>query len=209
MRDEIPKAFDFKSSCAPKGFTNINDLFDLSAAEWLHPVQSLFGDWDANILILGQDFNGLKNLINLEISKIHHDTSFETNKNLINVFGKDTSAMYANFFWFIKDGFAQENFSIRKEVISANMPIFHATLQAMKNLTHIFPLGSLTTKSAFNIKFEFLVESTVDIKHRSYRVLPIPHLGRRGLLNFCRKGGMTKDAALLHIKNSIESSLSR
>ncbi len=205
----FPKAIDFKSSSAPDGFTNINDLFDLSNVSWLHPVQSLFGRWDGRILILGQDYNGLNNLRSLSVSEIRHDPGFETNKNLINVFGQDVDALYANFFWFIKNGWAQEKFSTKKEVIDANLPIFNSTVNAMKNLSHIFPMGELTTKKGLGIEFEPLVEKKVKIGDRVFMAMPIPHLGSRGLGNFSRKYKLTKIDAIKKIKCAVNNSLKK
>lgn len=207
MANGFPKASDFKGSLAPVGFTNINDLFDLSKASWLHPVQSLFGRWDGRALILGQDYNGLQNLSELEISDLRHDSGFETNKNLIKVFGENADALYANFFWFIKDGWAQEKFSTRKEVVDANLPIFNSTINAMKNLSHIFPMGELTTKKAFNIEFNPLVASKVQVGERLLVVMPLPHLGSRGLGNFSRKHRLTKVDALRQIKQAVTNSM--
>lgn len=203
-----PKASDFKASLAPAGFTNINDVFDLSSVDWLHPVQSLYGRWEGRILILGQDYNGLNNLSGLQVSDLKHDAGFETNKNLIKVFGDGADALYANFFWFIKDGWAQEKFSARKDVIEANLPIFNTTLDAMKNLTHIFPMGELTTKKALNLGFNPLVSSKVQVGNRSFIVMPIPHLGGRGLGNFSRKHRFSKAVALEKIKQAVATSLS-
>jgi hypothetical protein len=208
MGNMSPKASDFKASLAPAGFTNINDLFDLSAVSWLHPVQSLYGRWGGRVLILGQDYNGLNNLRELQVSDLKHDAGFETNKNLIKIFGDEADALYANFFWFIKDGWAQEKFSARKDVIEANLPIFNATVNAMKNLTHIFPMGELTTKKALNIEFNPLVSSKVQVGNRSLNVMPIPHLGSRGLGNFSRKNGFSKAIALEKIKHAVTTSLS-
>lgn len=207
MSGKFPKAIDFKEALAPSGFTNINDVFDLSGFGWLHPVQSLYGRWDGRALILGQDYNGLNNLKELRASELRHDAGFETNKNLIKVFGENADALYANFFWFIKDGWAQEKFSTRKEVVDANLPIFHSTLNAMKNLSHIFPMGELTTQKAFDIDFKPLVESKVSAGGRSFIVMPIPHLGSRGLGNFSRKHGLTKADALGRIKQAVTNSL--
>jgi hypothetical protein len=208
MSGGFPKAIDFKDALAPVGFTNINDVFELSKFEWLHPVQSLFGSWNGKSLILGQDYNGLNNLNELQASELRHDAGFETNKNLIKVFGENADALYANFFWFIKDGWAQEKFSTRKEVVDANFPIFHSTINAMKNLSYIFPMGELTTKKAFNLDFNPLVESTVKIGEKSFIVMPIPHLGSRGLGNFSRKHGLTRADALNRIKHAVTNSLS-
>lgn len=207
MNDTFPKAIDFKGAIAPSGFTNINKIFDLSEVEWLHPVQSLFGNWNGRLLVLGQDYNGLNNLNELLVSQIRHDAGFETNKNLIEVFGENTDALYANFFWFIKDGWAQERFSTRKEVVDANLPIFHSTINAMKNLSYIFPMGELATKKAFDIDFNPLVESTVKIGEKFFIVMPIPHLGSRGLGNFSRKHGLSRVGALERIKQTVTNSL--
>lgn len=208
MGNAPPKAFDFKESIAPVGFTNINDVFDLGAVSWLHPVQSLYGRWGGRILILGQDYNGLNNLSGLHVSDLRHDAGFETNKNLIKIFGDEADALYANFFWFIKDGWAQEKFSARKDVVAANLPMFNATLDAMKNLTHIFPMGELTTKKALNMEFNPLVISKNQVGNRSLTVMPIPHLGSRGLGNFSRKNGFSKTVALEKIKHAVATSLS-
>jgi hypothetical protein len=207
MTNEYPRAIDFEASKAPTGFTNINCLFDLTKVAWLHPVQSLYGSWAGKILILGQDYNGLNNLDGLKVSDLQHDAGFDTNKNLIKVFGRDADALYANFFWFIKDGDAQESFSTRKEVVDANKPIFESTINAMNNLSHIFPMGSITTNKAFNLAFNPLIQSRVRIGQRVFTVMPIPHLGNRGLGNFSRKHKLTKDDALERVKQAVTKSL--
>lgn len=202
-----PKAFDFKRAIPPFGFLNMNSLVHLDKVTWLHPVQSLFGNWDGNVLILGQDFNGENNLLNFKADEFKHDPSFETNINLVKVFGNSTNVLYANFFWFIKKGSAQTKFSVRKEVVDANLPIFLATVSAMKHLTHIFVMGSITSKKALGLDFFPLVESKVLIGDRIFYAMPIPHLGVRGLGNFCKKRELSKVDALNQIKSAIDESL--
>jgi len=207
MDSNFPRAYDYKKAIAPSGFKNINDLCDLSEANWLHPVQSLFGKWGGKILILGQDYDGLNNLNGFQASDFRHDANFETNKSLIKVFGENADAFYANFFWFIKEGRAQDKFSARREVVDANRPIFESTVKAMENLSHIFSMGELTTKKAFGIGFNPLVETIVKIVDRSYVLMPIPHLGNRGLGNFSRKHSLTKLEAITRIRQAIVESL--
>lgn len=203
MSEKFPTAIDFRGVQAPDGFTNLNDLFDLRKVSWLHPVQSLFGNWNGKFLILGQDYNGLSNIEKLSPIELKHDPSFETNKNLIKIFGNGADCLYANFFWFIKNGWAQEKFSTRKEVVDANRLIFHDTVKSMRNLIHIFPMGSIVTAKAFGIKYQPLVTTTCDILGRQFKITPIPHLGARGLGNYSKRIQCSKLDALEKIKKSI------
>lgn len=191
-----PTAYDFRDLKAPDGFVNLNEIFDLSDVDWLNPVESLFGDWTGKYLILGQDFNGLDNLLQLNVNEMRHNPGFETNKNLKKIFGANARALYANYFWFIKQGQASSSFSTRKEVVLANKPVFRRIINSMPNLETIVVLGSLTFEKVFEQKYQPLETHNISLFEKNIRVLPIPHLGGMGMANFCSKSKLSKPEAL-------------
>ena len=198
-----PRAYDFRHIIAPKEFHNINELCDLSNVSWLHPVQSLFGNWDAPNLIMGQDFNSWDNLQGATASDLRHDPSFTTNMSLANIF-QDTTAFYANYCWFLKKGrTASASISLRKEVKDANAPILRATIDNMRNLKHIFCLGSKVSIAMTESKLKPLENVESSNNGRRYLVHYLPHPGGLGLANFCRSNKIKKPAAISLLRDYI------
>jgi hypothetical protein len=203
MRSRKPRAIDFKSLEPPAGFRNINELGNLEGAEWLHPVQSLFGDWNAKNLILGQDFNSWNNIRNVDPRDLKHDPNFETNKNLTSIFG-GSSALYANYCWFIKEGKnASAALSLRQEVRKANEPIFFATVQSMEELQNIFCLGSKVSRAVFGGPRETLANEQTVIFGRKLLIHSLPHPGALGIANFCRSKKTDKKSVLQLLKQYV------
>lgn len=201
-----PTAYDFKDLKAPEGFVNLNEIFDLSNVDWLSPVQSLFGDWNGKYLILGQDLDGLDNIKHLKVNELAHNPNFETNKNLLKVFSANAPALYTNYFWFIKEGQASSSFSTRKEVVSANEPVFRRTIESMPNLETVVVLGSLTFRKVFQRKYRPLESHNKSLYGKNLRIQSIPHLGGLGMVHFCSKSKLSKPDALKAISRSIVSS---
>lgn len=181
-----PVAYDFRDLVPPKGFTNINSIFDLRSVKWLHPTQSMYGNWGAESLLLGQDFNGLQNLRGYKLEDLKHDPRFATNKNIANIFSSNISIFYANYFWFIKDGYASSMLSTRKEVIDANKVIFDATMNAMPNLKKIFSMGKSVSK-ALGLVYDPMTVKLMKLSDRDVEVYQLPHLGQLGITNFSKK----------------------
>ena len=199
------RAIDFRHLKPPAGFRNINELGNLDSLEWLHPVQSLFGDWSASCLILGQDYNSWGNIKNVNPHDLKHDPSFETNKNLDEIF-KNSPALYANYCWFIKEGKnASAALSLRKEVREANKPVFEATVQSMENLRNIFCLGSKVTRAVLDGPEEPLTSRRKIVCGRELLVHSLPHPGSLGMVNFCKKQAVSKDDALQLVKHYVGS----
>ena len=200
-----PRAIDFRHLKPPAGFRNINELGNLDSLYWLHPVQSLFGDWSASCLILGQDFNSWGNIKNVNPDDLKHDPSFETNINLDKIF-KNSSALYANYCWFIKEGKnASAALSLRKEVREANKPVFEATVQNMENLRNIFCLGSKVTRAVLGGPEKPLTSRRKIVCGRELLVHSLPHPGSLGMVNFCKKQAVSKDDALQLVKHYVQS----
>jgi len=204
----MPAAYDFRDLKAPRGFRNINEIGDLSAVDWLHPVQSLYGDWSGRGMILGQDYNSWENVKNLKISQLTHDESFETNKNIRKVFGEDFKGIYANYFWFIKDGRnASSYFSTRKEVIDANEIIFKSTIEHMENLKTIFCLGSKVYQSVFRKKYTAFDSHKTTLFGKGLEIVALPHLGGLGMTNFCRQHSVTRSLGVDLVRKFVRTKI--
>lgn len=199
-----PKVYDFREHTAPEGFRNINDLGDLSTCDWLHPVQSLYGDWTGSNLILGQDFNSWGNLVDLDTKDLTHDPSFPTNINLIEIFGPSFDAIYANLSWFIKEGkSASSRFHFTSKVLEANHPILKATIMSMPNLRRIYCLGEKVFEAIAAEKYQPLFSKRLVLFGTRVDLIAIPHPGFFGMLNFRRKKNLSKDASLEEIKKYV------
>ena len=202
-----PKAFDFRHIQAPVDFHNINEIGDLSEENWLHPVQSLFGNWDARYLILGQDYNSWENIKTKSPHELRHDPNFTTNRNLDEIFSeKRHDLFYANLFWFIKDGKnASSKLSINDEMMKKNHFMFQVLVENLENLEIIFSLGALTSKSLLGWNPVFLSLNDYKFQGRRFCVMPLPHPGNLGLANFCNKRGIDRMSALRLIKDKVQS----
>ena len=203
-----PVAYHFRHITAPKGFRNINEITDLSKLNWLHPTESLYGNWDGENLILGQDFNSWNNLQGLSADKLCHNPNFQTNKNLCRVFGSNFQAIYGNFFWFIKEGDnASSRFSTRTEVIEANNVIFEATIKGMRNLKRVYCMGSAPYRFAFWQKFIPLSHCRTIVFKKDLDVYALPHLGNLGLNNFANQCSFDRSCALERISSFVSETL--
>jgi len=205
-----PKAYDFRAHIAPEGYRNINELGNLSTCDWLHPVQSLYGDWTGRNLILGQDFNCWGNLLDLDVKELQPDPNFPTNKNLTEIFGLSFDAIYANLSWFIKDGRnASSSLNFTKKVLEANHPIFRVTVESMPNLKRIYCLGSKVFRAVSPGKYEPLSCKRIILFGYCVDLIAIPHPGALGLANFQRRSNLSRDSALKEIKNYIRETQAR
>lgn len=153
-----------------KGYRNINELY--KQRNQLHACETLFGDWNAKVMILAQDaanFNSLKKLS--EESKenpFRHSPENKTNQNLYQVIksldifdlGKyeipnntNCGLYYANAIWLLKNSDSMSgSITDTKEAYKINKVIFDATVSNLPNLRLILTLG----EHSFNfIKFCF------------------------------------------------------
>ena len=198
-----PIAHDFKNIAAPTGFVNLNEITDLSSANWLHPVESLYGNWQGDFMILGQDYNGFDNIKDYSVTDFQHDPNFPTNKTILEVFGTNFEGLYANFFWFVKAGKANSPLSTRREVVEANMLILEKTINSMPNLKIIFTLGQKAIESAFALPYQPLKAFNTVKFNRNLLIVCLPHLGALGISQFRGNTGTDRDQALEKIKSAV------
>jgi len=201
-------AYDFRHLAPPAGFHNLNEDFDLSGVDWLHPVESLFGDWSGRTLILGQDFNSWNNVVNQPIENLKHDPSFATNQNLEIIFGPSCDAVYANYSWFLKSGMnASAPISFRKSVLEANQPILEATIKGMPNLARIFCLGAKVSKALLGKDATPLCHKRMEVCSVAMDCYALPHPGALGLANYQRRQNISRDVALAKIRDFVQVTL--
>lgn len=201
-------AYDFRHLRPPSGFHNLNEAFDLKGVSWLHPVESLFGDWNGSTLILGQDYNSWGNILNQPLSKLRHDPNFETNENLITIFGPSCSAVYANYSWFIKDGLnASAPISFSKSVREANAPVLAATIKGMPNIKNLFCLGAKVSKALLGKSAEPLGHKKIEICGAMLDCYALPHPGSLGMLNYQRRRKISKEMAVTEIREFVQQNL--
>ena len=143
------------------GYKNINELVP-DIHNQLHACETLFGDWDAQLLILAQDpanFAKIETLHRVEGREAYrHDHALRTNITLqsclsaylrnvdtrrkIRRTNRNCGVFYANAIWLLKasDGM-QGRLSNLDAVMKACDPVFSATLQALKNVKCIIAVG--------------------------------------------------------------------
>ena len=201
-------AYDFRHLAPPAGFHNLNEAFDLSGVDWLHPVESLFGDWSGKTLILGQDFNSWSNVVNKSLENLKHDRSFATNQNLESIFGSSCDAVYANYSWFLKAGTnASAPISFRKSVQEANRPILEATIKGMPNLAHMFCLGAKVSRVLLGADATPLCHKRLEICGATLNCYSLPHPGALGLANYQRRQNISRDIALAKIRDFVQEKI--
>jgi len=201
-----PRAYDFRNLEAPAGFHNINEIADLSTQPWLHPVQSLYGNWGGRHLILGQDLNSWENLFEKKAYELKHDPDFTTNKHLERIFGEGFDAIYANLSWFIKGGeTASAPINFTRAVMAANEPVLKATISAMPNLQTVYCLGAKVFEALSRQKYAPLTKCRTVLFRRSVELFALPHTGGLGLANFQNKTGLNREAALNKIQDFVRT----
>ena len=143
-----------------EGYRNINELY--KQHNQLHACETLFGDWDAEVMILAQDaanFNTLKKMVEKSNDNpFRHSPKNKTNQNLYEVMNslkyfdlgsyeipnnKKCGLYYANAIWLLKDSDGMSG-SITKtqEAYKANREVFDATLSNLPKLKLILTLGA-------------------------------------------------------------------
>ena len=192
-----PKAYDFRNLEPPSDYRNINELGDLSTQPWLHPVQSLYGNWDGRHLIMGQDFNSWGNLVGRPTDELKHNPNFPTNKHLKKIFSQEFDAIYANLSWFIKSGeTASAPINFTREVMTANAPIVKATISSMPNLQTVYCLGAKVYTALSRQKYAPLTKCQAVLFDRPVEIYALPHPGGLGMANFQKRTGLKREAAL-------------
>ena len=151
-------ASDFADISVP-GYGNINEIF--LQKNQLHACETLFGDPNAEMMILAQDAADYKkfetDFLKTGINPYRHDASWPTNKNLFsflkpffnvgesvsNPNSKSCGVYYANAIWLLKkDGGAQGPIVNSDAVIRECSKVFEATIENLPNLKLIIALGA-------------------------------------------------------------------
>ena len=145
-----------------EGYRNINELYEQDSQ--LHACETLFGDWNAEVMILAQDaanFSTLKKLKDTDHrNPFRHSPTNNTNKNLHDILSglnrfdmgefcspnnRNCGLYYANAIWLLKDSRDMSGaITNRQLVYKKNYEIFLATLSNLPNLKLILTLGELS-----------------------------------------------------------------
>ena len=141
-----------------EGYRNINELYKQDSQ--LHACETLFGDWNAEVMVLAQDaanFNTLKKLIDADSKNpFRHSPTNNTNKNLYNILfslnrfdigefckpnNRNCGLYYANAIWLLKESDSMSGaITNQKDAYKVNKCIFEATLNNLPNLKLILTL---------------------------------------------------------------------
>jgi hypothetical protein len=143
------------------GYHNPNELQPQHAQ--LHACETLFGDWDATVMLLAQDAANFSTLAALtrtdgKANPFRHNPGNRTNKNLYEVLesskrfelgpycdpnNRHCGLYYANAIWMLK---ASESMSGRlsdvRRSYALNATVFEATVRNLSKLKLIVTLGS-------------------------------------------------------------------
>ena len=146
------------------GYRNINEL--QKQQDQLHACETLFGDWNADVMILAQDaanYNTLKKMKDeSHVNPFRHSPKNKTNQNLYKVMdslkrfnlgtyedpnNRNCNLYYANAIWLLKDSKDMSGaITNTKESYVKNGEVFKATLANLKNLKLIVTLGEHSFK---------------------------------------------------------------
>lgn len=151
-------------------YRNPNEFQDMSNR--LHVCETLFGDFNAKLMILLQDAADEETLLNQKIltpeSPLRHSPQIGTNKKLVKWFkdffevdiegrnAKQCGIYYANAIWLIKKGSdISSPIYLQDRVLKACEPVLDATISNLRELKLILAFGKsafLALKGKFNIQ---------------------------------------------------------
>jgi hypothetical protein len=143
-------------------YRNINELYKQHSQ--LHACETLFGDWNAELMILAQDaanFNTFQKMkMKDDKNPFRHTPENRTNKNLYEVLkslnrynlglypqpnNKNCGIYYANAIWLLKDSKDMSGaIKHTKKSYEQNGKVFEATLENLSKLKIILTLGQLS-----------------------------------------------------------------
>ncbi len=151
-------------------YRNPNEFQDMSNR--LHVCETLFGDFNAKLMILLQDAADEETLINqgklTPGMPLRHGSNIRTNKKLVKWFkqyfdvdvegtnAKNCGIYYANAIWLIKKGSdISSPIYLQDKVLRACEPVLEATINNLKQLKLILAFGKsafLALKTKFNFQ---------------------------------------------------------
>jgi len=154
------------------GYRNINEIY--LQKNQLHACETLFGDWNAKLMILAQDAANFKTIelllkANPNKNPFRHGENVDTNQNLFNLLdefnffklgkinkpnNKNCGIYYANAVWLLKISDSMSGRLVdKKKAFLTSEQVFKATLDNLDNLKLIITLGHepfLFLKTIFN-----------------------------------------------------------
>lgn len=151
-------------------YLNPNEFQDMSNR--LHVCETLFGDFNAKLMILLQDAADEQTLLNQKKSTpenaLRHSPKIGTNKKLVKWLkeyfevdiegsnAKECGIYYANAIWLIKKGAnISSPIHLQNDVLEVCEPVLDATITNLKELKLILAFGKsafLALKGKFNIR---------------------------------------------------------
>jgi hypothetical protein len=182
-----------------EGYRNINELY--KQRNQLHACETLFGDWNAEVMLLAQDpanFNKLKKLHKNCPSRnpYHHDPKIRTNQNLFKLMNSldqfnlgtydspnnhNCGLYYANAIWLLKDSDSMSSsITSTTNAYKVNESVFEATLKNLPKLKLIVTLG----EHAFNFTKFFFMNQVTQNWHQSVTERTIHKVQHDGFFYF-------------------------
>jgi len=185
------------------GYKNVNELS--TVINRLHSSQTLFGDQNAEILILLQDSANWETFFKYKQDKedfFRHDPTRITNKKLTKLFSRQFDVdvhgvnaekcglFSANIVWLLKQGNMSTRLEKRRNVVEACRPIFEETIQSLSNLKLIIAFGKDTFRSISELvglkpqKWTDAISGRsffdISYKGRTFALCTVPHPAARG-----------------------------
>jgi hypothetical protein len=186
-----------------EGYKNVNDLGVVHNR--LHSSQTLFGDPNAEILVLLQDsanWETFEECLKQDKDFFRHHPNRITNKRLAELFSRKfdvdafgsnaaTCGLFcANIVWLLKQGNMSASLRGRRHVVKACQPVFDETIKSLPNLKLIVAFGKDTFSSACEL-LGLQLESWRDAvknrtifevfyKNQRFGLCTVPHPAARG-----------------------------
>ena len=144
-------------------YGNINDIVTID--DRLHMCETLYGDLNAKVMVLGQDgahFGNMQALVRAEGAPgYRHGENVQTNINLIECLSeytrtrvdgsidpKDCGVFYANAVWLLKNGDGMAARLPRlMSVLRECAPVMKATIEGLPKLELIIAMGNVAYRS--------------------------------------------------------------
>jgi hypothetical protein len=186
-----------------EGYKNVNDLAVVQSR--LHSSQTLFGDTNAEILVLLQDsanWETFEECLKQDQDFFRHHPNRITNKRLAELFSRKfdvdasgsnstTCGLFcANVVWLLKQGNMSASLRGRRHVVKACQPVFDETIKSLPNLKLVVAFGKDTFSSACELlglqlgNWRDVVTNRTVIevfyKNQTFGLCTVPHPAARG-----------------------------
>jgi len=172
----------WRNPCEPELNINIPGL-----KSRLHPSESIMGNYNGKVLVVGQDWFGWERIIKKGGAPWEQDLTLPTNKVVTNVF-KPSDGVMINALWFLRPQTTGTLPKMSSDARDANRDILEYTIRQMSNVERIVCLGQKSYRFLHYTMFGKLGSVPTKRLRDSFKIKGVdavyfPHVGNFGINN--------------------------